>query len=145
MITYADASEIVGALLTEVDDREGPVVLDGSQTIFMSEVATVEVSSALMAAQRAARIADGRALIATFESWCAPGGRIRLLELRPAQIIDRASRLTQEYRLYALDAIHLAVAIEELVPVAAGETVRFITRDRTQAEAARALGFTVDS
>ncbi len=144
MITYADASEIVGALLSEVDDPERMIVLDGNQTIFVSEVATVEVASALMAAQRAARIPDGPSVIATFESWCAPGGRIKLLALRPAQVIEHASRLTQEHRLYALDAIHLAVALEELVPVAAGETVRFVTRDRTQADAARALGFTVD-
>ena len=109
----------------------------------VSELALVEVASACMAAERGSRITDGADVLAKFESWCAPGGRIRLIELRRETMLRRAILLTQEHRLYALDAIHVAVALDEVVPLASGGPVRFLTRDRIQADAARSLGFTV--
>jgi uncharacterized protein len=145
MLTYADPSAIVGSLLGDSVDPHGvrSMVLDGADPVLVSEVAVVEVASACMAAERGSRISDGRAVIAKFESWCAPGGRMKLLALRPAPVLELAARLTREHRLYALDAIHLAVALEDVIPLAQGEPVRFLTCDRIQADAARALGFTV--
>lgn len=146
MITYADPSALVGTLLSDAADVDGIRILieSGTDPVMVSELALVEVASACMAAERGARIPDGADLLAKFESWCAPGGRIRLIELRRETVLPRAILLTQEHRLYALDAIHVAVALTEVLPLAGGEPVRFLTRDRTQADAARALGFTVD-
>jgi predicted nucleic acid-binding protein len=145
VITYADPSAIVGTLLGEVADHAtvADVVLRGDGTVLVSEIALVEVASACMAAERGRRIGDGPAAFAKFQSWCMPGKRIRLLAPPDSQVLERAVRLTRDLPVYALDAIHLAVAIEQVIPLARREPVRFLTRDRRQAEAARALGFTV--
>jgi len=146
MISYADPSAIVGTLLGDSRDLEGlrSRIIASDGAIVVSEIAVVEVASACMAAERGARITDGRAVIAKFQSWCAGGGRIRLLAMRDGSVFERAALITQEHRVYALNAIHLAVALQDVVPLAAGEPVRFLTRDATQAQAARALGFTVE-
>lgn len=146
MITYADPSALVGTLLGDAADPKSlhAVILGGDDTVVVSEMALVEVASACMAAERDRRVPDGRGVYAKFQSWCRPGKRIRLLGAPDSAILSRAVALTHSHRIYALDAIHLAVALEMVVPAAAGEPVRFLTRDRTQAQAARALGFTVD-
>ncbi len=146
MITYADPSALVGTLLGDAAHPESlhAIILAGDDTVVVSEMALVEVASACMAAERDRRVPDGRDVYAKFQSWCRPGKRIRLLGAPDNAILSRAVALTQAHRIYALDAIHLAVALELVVPAAAGEPVRFLTRDRTQALAARALGFTVD-
>ncbi|MFN8623790.1 MAG: type II toxin-antitoxin system VapC family toxin [Chloroflexota bacterium] len=145
MITYSDPSAIVGLLLRDSPDHERLVELflgeDGP--IMTSQLTVAEVTSAFMAAERGARIPSGRYLIEGFEGLCRPGNRIRLLDLRPDVVIGTACQLMERHRLDALDAIHLAVALTEAAPLADEEPVRFLTRDRTQAEAARALGFTV--
>jgi uncharacterized protein len=145
MITYADPSAIMGVLLRDAPDHEELVrlVLDGDGPVLTSQLAMAEVTSACMAAERGARIPDGRLVAQGFGSLCGPGGPVRLLDLRPSTVIAAACDLMQEHRLYALDAIHVAVALTEVVPLAAGEPVRFLTRDRVQADAARALGFTM--
>ncbi len=145
MITYTDASAIMSVLLRDAPDHEELVriLFHGDGPVVTSQLATVEVSSACMAAERGGRVPDGRSIAEGFSLLCAPGGSIRLLDLRTSTVFAKACDLMQHYRLYALDAIHLAVALTEVVPLAGGEPVRFLTRDRTQAVAARALGFTV--
>jgi predicted nucleic acid-binding protein len=146
MITYTDPSAIMSVLLRDAPDHAELVelLLHGDGPVLTSELATVEVASACMAAERGGRVPDGRFVAEGFDRLCAPGGRIRLLDLRTAEVFAKACDLMEDHRLYALDAIHVAVALTEVVPLAAGEPVRFLTRDRTQAQAARALGFTVD-
>ena len=145
MITYTDPSAIMSVLLRDAPDHEDLVrlLLHGEGPVMTCELATVEVASACMAAQRGGRIDDGRRITDGFRALCGPGGRIRLLDLAPTSVFAKACSLMQEHRVSALDAIHLAVALTEVVPLAAGEPVRFVTRDRTQAQVARALGFTV--
>ena len=146
MITYSDPSAIMGVLLRDAPDHEWLLdeIVHGSTPILTSQLTVAEVTSACMAAERGSRVADGRLVAQGFQGLCRPGDRIRLIDLRPEAVIARACDLMTQYRLYALDAIHLAVALEDVVPLAAGEPVRFLTRDRTQAEAARALGFRVE-
>lgn len=146
MITYSDPSAIMGVLLQDAPDHEQlrRLIVEGVDPIMTSEIALTEVVSASMAAQRGDRVPDGRLVAAGFDTLCTPGGRIRLLALRSGPVFARACALMVAHRLYALDAIHLAVALEDVVPLAAGEPVRFLTRDATQAQAARACGFTVE-
>ncbi|MBA2487996.1 MAG: hypothetical protein H0V36_01580 [Chloroflexi bacterium] len=47
--------------------------------------------------------------------------------------------IVTDHRVPTLDAIHLAVAIEECPALADGEAIEFVTRDRDQAAAAVAL------
>jgi hypothetical protein len=67
-----------------------------------------------------------------------------LLRLRSDVIVPLAHRLVLDHRLRTLDALHLAVAIEECPVLAHGDDVSFVTRDEEQATAARALGFHVE-
>ena len=145
MITYSDPSAIMGVLLADAPDHDQlrRLIVDGAEPVFTSEIAITEVASASMAAEHGSRVSDGRLLISGFETLCANGSRIRMLTLRPARIFARACEVMTAHHVYALDAIHLAVALEDVVPLAAGEPVRFLTRDRVQADVARALGFTV--
>ena len=66
----------------------------------------------MMAAGRAGRVADGSRLVARFEADCAEGGPLHLLALRPGSIV-RANQLVLSHPLRALDALHLAVALED--------------------------------
>src|SRR5688572_30766811 len=130
MITYSDPSAIMGVLLRDAPDHDllRRFIVDGPDPIVTSELAVAEVTSACMAAERGTRVSDGRLVAAGFDTLCAPGSRIRLLPLRPGTVIARACGLMTEHRLYTLDAIHLAVALEEVIPFADGEPVRFLTR-----------------
>lgn len=145
MITYSDPSAIMGVLLRDAPDHDElrRIIVDSAEPVVTSALAVTEVTSACMAAERGARVSDGRLVAAGFDTLCAPGSRVRLIPLRPGVVFSRACTLMLQHRLYALDAIHLAVALEDVVPFADGEPVRFLTCDRIQADAARALGFTV--
>ncbi len=78
-----------------------------------------------------------------FDAHCADGHPISLLQLRPDMALPLAHRLVIDHALRTLDAIHLAVALEECPPLAGDAGVVFVTRDRAQARAARGLGLTV--
>ena len=142
---YADASVIVSAYLA---DEPGHAewrarLFDGDEPIVVSEVAHVEVVSAFVAAGRAGRIDHDPDLIARFEADCTSGGPIKLIAIRPGSVTGRAAQLTQAHRLRTLEAIHLAVALEDARPLAGDEELIFATRDLAQSQAALALGLKV--
>lgn len=139
---YADASVLVSAYVTdEVDHgRWRESILEGTEPVVSTELVRVEVASAIARAGRAGRVRPEPTL-ARFEADCGPGGPIQLIALEAEPVLGRAVLLVQEHRVYAMDAIHLAVALEQVLPLAAGEPIAFLTADRRQAAAARALGF----
>lgn len=112
-------------------------------TVLTSDLARVELASAVRAAGRARRVDDWHGLLARIDADCDAEGPITLLELRPSPTIATARRLVLEHRLAALDALHLAVALEDARVVAGDEELVFVTRDRDQATAAAALGLAV--
>jgi len=97
----------------------------------------------MVSASRTGRTPDWEEVLATMEADTGPAGMIALIALQRESILPSAFRLVTEHRLRTLAAIHLAVAIEEGPRLAAGEAIEFVTRDRDQAAAARALGLTV--
>ena len=88
---------------------------------------------------RAGRISDADPVLERIDAHLET--RIALVELRPKTILPRARDLVLQHRLNTLDAIHLAVAIEE--SEALGESIVFVTREGEQAIAARELGLEV--
>ena len=143
---FTDTSAIVTAYSPAEPEhaRMRSMVLESDEQVLASELARVEFTAAFAAARRAGLILDIRPVVAQFDAQCANGGRIRLLAMEPGTVLARARSLVDEYRLRTLDAIHLAVALESARRVTR-EPITFITRHRTQAEAARAVGFTVVS
>ena len=104
-----------------------------------SELSSVELAGAAKGAERAGRIASAEVLLATVDGDLR--SQIQLIRLDPESVLPQARKLVLGYRLRALDAIHLAVALEFR---ASGEDdVVFVTRDADQAAAAKALGFAV--
>ncbi len=139
---YADASVIASAYLPDEPEhvRWRGQILEGADPVVSTELVRAEVASAIAAAARAARIPSS-VMTSRFEADCAPGGPIQLLSFESGRVLDRAVRLVEEHQLRAMDAIHLAVALEQALPLAQGEPIAFLTGDRRRAAAAKALGF----
>jgi uncharacterized protein len=140
-----DTSALVGAYLSDEVDHPNlrAQVLEGTETVVSSEVSRVEFGQAVRAAGRAGRLSKWQSVLARFDVDCQLDAPIRLLRLRSEVVLPRAYRLVVEHRLRTLDAIHLAVAIEERTGLADLDELAFVTRDADQATAARALGFEV--
>ncbi|MGH2682401.1 MAG: type II toxin-antitoxin system VapC family toxin [Actinomycetota bacterium] len=144
-LLYADTSAILRAYFADELDHEElrAMLLEGSDPVVTSEIARVELASAVRAAARAARLLKWRAILARIDADCAEDGPITLLALRPLEVLPTAYRLVIDHKLRTLDSLHLAVALEECPSLANGGAVTFITRDEDQAAAAAALGFAI--
>ena len=119
-------------------------LLEGDEPVVTSELTRVEVASAVRGAATAGRLPRWRELLDRIDADCGEDGPVALLAVRPLVVLPAAHRLVLEHRLRTLDAIHLAVAVEECPELAGdGEGVTFVTRDSDQGTAATALGLTV--
>ncbi len=118
------------------------LLLEGDEPVVTSEIARLELASAARAASIIGRLPRWTELLARLDMDLAEGGPIGAIGLRPELIFPAAYRLVVEHRLRTLDAIHLAVCVEECPAFAGDDTIVFVTRDNEQAAAARALGLT---
>ncbi len=144
-LVYADTSALARAYLTDEVGHEQlrTLLFESDYRVVTSELARIELASAIVSASRTGRTPGWEEVLATMEADTGPAGMIALIALRRELILPAALRLVAEHRLRTLDAIHLAVAMEEGPRLAAGDEIQFVTRDRDQAAAARALGLTV--
>ena len=144
-VLYADASAVVRLYFTDEPDQRAlrSLLLDTDDLVVTSEITRLELASAVTAAVRARRIVDADPFLARFDTDCSDDGQLVLLELEPAPTFRTAYALMREHRLRTLDAIHLAVALEDASRYAPGERVVLVTRDANQAAAARELGLEV--
>lgn len=131
-------------LADEPDHNELRALLfEGSGPVVTSELARVELASAVEGAVRARRIVAGDRLHDRIAADTGESGSILLAAFRPGAIVPRAEDLVRKFRLRTLDAIHLAVALEDAPGYAGDDEVVLVTRDADQAAAARALGLAV--
>ncbi|MDQ3407530.1 MAG: type II toxin-antitoxin system VapC family toxin [Chloroflexota bacterium] len=144
-LVYADTSALARAYLTDEVGHEQlrTLLFESDYRVVTSELARIELASAIVSASRTGRTPGWEEVLATMEADTGPAGMIALIALRRELILPAALRLVAEHRLRTLDAIHLAVAMEEGPRLAAGDEIQFVTLDRDQAAAARALGLTV--
>jgi uncharacterized protein len=144
-LLYADSSALVRAYFADEPDHDTlrALLLDGGEPVITSEIARLELASALRAASVDRRFRRWSEMSQRIDRDLADGGRIGAIELRPDTIFPVAHRLILEHRLRTLDAIHLAVCAGEAPAVAAGDDIAFVTRDKDQANAAKSLGFAV--
>lgn len=142
---YADTSALARVYLPDepnhVELRR--LLLDSGEQVVTCELARLELASAVQAAHRAGRLAGGGDVLLRIDADCGPNGSVKLLTMRPEFTFVTAHRLLLQHRLRTLDAIHLAVALDDAPALADGEEVVFVTRDAHQAAAARALGLAV--
>ena len=145
-LLYADTSALLRAYFADEPDHTllRATLLEGDEPVVTSELTRVEIASAVRGAAAAGRLPRWRELLDRIDADCGEDGPITLLALRSRVVLPTAHRLVLDHRLRTLDAIHLAVAVEECPQLAAdGEGVAFVTRDSEQEIAATALGFTV--
>ncbi len=144
-LLYADSSALVRAYFVgEPYHAElRSLLFDTREPVVTSELARLELASAARAAGSSGRLAEWRAVLARIEADISEGGPIRPIALRPEVVLLTAYRIVTNYAVRTLDAIHLAVAIEDCPAIAAGAEIVFVTRDGDQARAARELGLAV--
>jgi hypothetical protein len=142
-VLYADSSALARAYLPDEPEhaRLRELLLESGRAIVTSEIAAVELSAAMTAAERAGRIPDARRALRRIAADVSRDV-VALLPLRPGTVFPVARRLIADHPLFAVDAIHLAVAIVE-APSVADDGVEFATQDRRQREAAHAEGLAV--
>lgn len=138
---YADSSALVRAYL---GDEPGSTtlrhfLLESDELVVTSELSLLEVTRALCAAERSGRIPTGGKALEGVEADFSTGGPVLVIGLRANPVLRRARAVVLAHRVGTLDAIHLAVALEERS--ALDEPIVFVTRDDEQAIAARELGF----
>ncbi|HEX3733383.1 MAG TPA: type II toxin-antitoxin system VapC family toxin [Mycobacteriales bacterium] len=124
-------------------DQLRRLLREGKAPIVTSELTRLEFTSAAASAYLAHRIPDPHAVLNQFESDCGEGALITLLRLEPRTILPLAQRLVTQYPLRTMDAVHLAVSLTDAVALTDGGEITVATRDKRQAEAARACGLAV--
>lgn len=136
---FVDTSALARAYLTDEPESESlrERLLYSDEPVAASEVVRVELARSAKGAERAGRLADAGPLLKRIDADL--GRRVAVLDLRPETVLPEARELVLGHRLGTLDAIHLAVALDEARR--ADEPITFVTRDADQAAAARALGF----
>lgn len=141
-LLYADTSAILRAYFADEPDHDvlRALLLEGDHAVVTSEIAGLEIANAVRAAGAGGRLPRWRRLLARIDADCGEDGPITLLALRAEVVLPRAHDLIVDRGLRTLDAIHVAVAIEECPALAAGGEIAFVTRDRGQAAAAAELG-----
>lgn len=142
---YADTSVVVRAYFSDEDDHlelRG-LLFDEHHAVVTSELTRLELASAVHAAQRRSRLGDPAVVLDRFDEDCQPAGAFTLLRLRPDEDLASARALLADHPLRALDAIHLAVAVNVARPLAGGGGFALVTRDARQEAAALALGVPV--
>jgi len=144
-ILYADTSALVRAYFADEPDHAAlrELLLEGDEPVVASELARLEFASAVTTAFRAGRMSQAGKVRARFDADCGEDGAITLLRLDPSTVFPVAYDLVTSHKLRTLDAIHLGVALTDVMNLAAGDPVVFVTRDHRQAAAVQARGFTV--
>ena len=144
-LLYADSSALLRAYFADEDEHVElrSLLLGEREAVVTSEITRLELASAVRSAYSAGRVGRSSDLLARIEGDLADDGVVSPIDFRPDPIVGTAYRFILEHRLRTLDAIHLAVCVEDCPALAGGEEVVFVTRDTDQARAARALGLEV--
>jgi predicted nucleic acid-binding protein len=141
-LLYADTSALLRAYFVDEPDH-APLraqLLEGDDPVITSEITRFEMASAIRTTARAGRLRRWQDLLARIDADAGEEGPLTLIALRSSIVLPTAYRLVLQHRLRTLDAVHLAVALEEGPALADEEGVVFVTRDADQATAAAAVG-----
>ncbi len=145
VLVYLDSSVLARAYLADEPGHADAAALVRADHLLVSGAWTsVEVTSALVRASRAGRLADLAGLLAVLASDTSDDGPITLLRANGEALESRATQIIQEHALRSLDALHLAYAELSAAPLAErDEPIGFASRDAAQTAAAQARGFVI--
>jgi uncharacterized protein len=138
-VLFADTSALARAYLRDESDSRvlRALLLETGEAVLASELVRVELARSVKGAERVGRVTDAARTLEGIDADL--DDPITIVDLKPAAILPKARELVLEHQLGTLDAIHLAVAVEERRR--SPDPVVFVTRDADQAAAATALGF----
>ncbi len=131
MTTYVDSSALVKRYVEEDDSSMADRLLQSDHVLVTSWITMIEVRRNL------ARLLDGPALQDARAQFIHDLHEFALVAVDET-VCRTATQIGEQLMTRSLDAIHLASAQRLLIPA-----MPFITFDLRQAQAARALGFTV--
>ena len=142
MRLYVDTSVLVRLYLHDEPeaDQIAAILFAPNASALTSDLTRIEFASALHRAVRSGRIPDDAAHLAAGTAAMAGSGPIATVALDVRALEADALRVVQAHALAAADALHVATAIGLRRD---GVEIGFFTRDRRQAEAARAEGFEI--
>ena len=145
MIAYIDSSVLGRAYLPDEPghDTAAALLSDPDIAAVTGSWTWIEVSGALVRASRAGR-GDIGELLRSLDEDLDVDGPVTLVSVPQADVEKKALELVRQHGTRAMDAWHLAAAsliLPELV--APGDEVAFATRDASQANVAKSLGFEV--
>ncbi|HEX4364629.1 MAG TPA: type II toxin-antitoxin system VapC family toxin [Solirubrobacteraceae bacterium] len=131
MSIYADSSALLKRYVDESDSDAATALLDSDPSLLTARHTVVEVRRNL------ARLLSRRDAGEARAAFMADLASVSLIEL-DGDTCETAAAISELTGVRTLDALHLAAAQR-----AGGPAVPFVTFDLRQAQAARALGFTV--
>ncbi len=142
MRLYVDTSVLVRLHLDDEPeaDQIAAILFAPNASASTSDLTRIEFASALHRAVRSGRIPDATAHLKAGEAMLADSGSIATVALHIRDLEGDALRVVRSHALAAADALHVATAIGLRRD---GVEMGFFTRDRRQAEAARAEGFEI--
>ena len=140
-VLYADTSALARAYLADEPDSAAlrELLFDSGEAVLASELARVELARAVKNAERSGRILDAAAVLEAVDADLERS--VVLVDFEPAAILPSSRNLVLAHRLGTLDAIHLAVALEE--SRSSDDPVVVVSRDADQTAAAKCLGLSV--
>jgi uncharacterized protein len=143
VLVYLDSSVLARAYLGDEPGHENArALLEGQDAIVTSTLTLVEVTSALVRATRAGRVADLETLLEKLDEETQVDGPITLIRADQLIAENIARQLVRDHALRALDALHLAIAELSARPLAGDEEdIGFASRDSAQLAVAESLGF----
>jgi hypothetical protein len=141
-IYYLDSSAVVKRYVAEAGSEAiRAICTDAENTLFLSELTLVEVSSAFARRAKGGGISDEerQSFLDLFIGDCAHDYALIPADRRA---IERAVGLTQAHALRGYDALQLACALvaSDLLRVAGVDTVQFVSADDDLLAAAAAEG-----
>jgi predicted nucleic acid-binding protein len=144
VIAYIDSSVLTRAYLADEPghDEARRLLVDRSIALMTGRFTRIEVSGALVRAERAWRHPSAPEAFATLDGDVAADGRVLEVEAPADHVEALALALAREHGLRTLDAWHVAVAAITVPRLAdKGEPIGFASRDGDQATVAESLGF----
>jgi predicted nucleic acid-binding protein len=130
MTTYVDSSALLKSYFDEPDSPVAERLLDSDSVLVTSWVTFVEVRRNLARELRGAELREAK------DQFAADFDSMALVAVDEATC-RAAAQIGEQLGVRSLDAVHLASAQRLAIP-----SLRFITFDLRQAQAARSLGFT---
>jgi predicted nucleic acid-binding protein len=145
LIVYADSSVLTSAYLPDEGAKHArsmKLLQDPDLAVVTGTWGRIEVAGALVRAAKAGR-GDQTMMLNLWDADSSVNGPVTILTAPQQEVEEQAMEIVVAYGIRAMDAWHLACASLLLPELAGDEEAAFASRDKEQAEVAKARGFEI--